>query len=439
MSVQRQPVPEKSAEPSPSLKTVSGGTPANLERRGLFYAFKFRNFRLFFVGQLISLAGTWMQQVAQQWLVFSITKSAAWLGIVSGAGAIPYLAFAIWGGHIADSRHRRNTLVWTQTVSMLLAFVLAFLATNKWVTIQGWHVAALAFLMGIVNAFNTPAQQAFVTDMVEDRKALGNAIALNSLMFNMARFAGPIIAGSILVKLGSAWCFGLNGLSYLAVIASLLLMRLPEFSPAEHQHTIWDGFAFIRNNKQVLRILLLVGAASIFVWSFSTLFPIFATNFHRGAKGFTGMMAANGVGAALGGIFVASMGHLFPRRNLLYGGAMVFCAGLILFTTATTYWVALGWLLLCGFAMISFGINANTKIQEDVPDALRGRVMALYSMVFMGLMPLGGLEIGFLAEHLNAAVAVRINAAICFVITIALLGWSRAEQLAGQRARAVVD
>lgn len=397
-----------------------------------FYAFRFPNFRLFFVGQLISVAGSWMQSVAQQWLVFELTKSAAWLGIVSGASAIPYIFFGLSGGRAADRYPRRTILVWTQAVFMGLAFVLTALASNRWVHIQAWHIAVLAAATGLVNAYNMPAQQAFVTDMVDERRALGNAIALNSLMFNLARFLGPIFAGALLVKLGATACFGLNGLSFIAVILSLLLMRLPRFEPRQHRQSPWAGFTFIWRDRSVLRTIALVGGAALFAWSFSTLFPVFADRFHSGARGYTGLMAANGIGAALGGLAMAWLGHRFTRRFLVYGTAILFCASLLLFTTAPSYWISAAWLVLCGFAMIAFGVNANTKVQEEVPDALRGRVMAVYSLVFLGLMPLGGLQIGFLAEHLGSVAAVRINAVLCLLVALALLGWSEVE-LRGQR------
>jgi MFS family permease len=399
--------------------------------RGPFYALRFRNFRLFFYGQLISVAGTWMQTVAQQWLVYSLTHSAAWLGVVSGASAFPYVAFAVWGGQVADRRPRRTILVWTQVAAMALAFLLAVLATNRLVPVQAWHVAVLAGLLGIVNAFNMPAQQAFVVELVEHRAALGNAIALNSLRFNLARFLGPIFAGAVLVKLGAAACFALNGVSFLAVIASLLMMRLPPFLPQERELPVWEGFGYVRTNRRAFRVIALVGVASLFTWSVSTLFPVFAAQFHTGARGFSAMVAANGVGAVLGGMAVAAIGERLSRRLLVYGGAVFLCGALLLLAAASTYPLALGCLVLSGFTMIAFAISANTQVQEEVPDALRGRVMAIYSLVTAALVPLGGLEIGGLAERLGAVSAVRINAVLCLLVTVTLWAWSQFERRAG--------
>ena len=211
-------IPKKQARKQSSNIDHSGTT-----KQGLFYALQFRNFRLFFYGQLISVAGTWMQDVAQKWLVWEVTHSPTWLGVVSGANAIPFVVFAVWGGQIADRYSRRQILIWTQATAMLLAFVLALLASSfSPVKLEAWHIVVISALSGVVNAFNMPAQQAFVTDMVEDRKALGQRhCALNSLRFNLARVLGPIMAGVVLVKLGSASCFFLNGLSFIAVIISL--------------------------------------------------------------------------------------------------------------------------------------------------------------------------------------------------------------------------
>lgn len=369
-----------------------------------------------------------MQAVAQQWLVYELTRSAAWLGIVAGASALPYVAFAVWGGQIADRHSRRSILIWTQVFPMALAFIQAALATNRWVPVEAWHIAVLAALLGVVNAFNMPAQQAFVTDIVDERDALGNAIALSALRFNLARFVGPVLAGLVLVKAGAAVCFALNGLSYIAVIISLAMIRIREVPPQAHDMPVWQGFAYIGQTRPILRVVLLIGAASLFAWSVSTLYPVFAARFHTGAGGFSTIMAVNGIGAAAGGLAVAWIGTRIPRRLLVYGGGIVFSVLLFLMTLAPTYTLLLVCLVLSGFAMIIFGISANIKVQETVPDYLRGRVMAVYSLVFGGLMPVGGLEIGFLAERIGPLAAVRINAALCLLLTVALFAWSERDR-----------
>ena len=417
------------------LFTMRNNTPSRNEttptalpvRRGPFYALGFRNFRLFFFGQMISVAGSWMQSVAEQWLIFSLTHSAAWLGIVAGSSALPYVAFTMWGGQVADRFSRRTILVVTQGAALLLAVLLAVLASNRVVRIQPWHVAALAGLLGVVNAFNVPAQQAFVTDMIDGSDALPNAIALNSFQFNIARVIGPIIAGSVLVSLGVPWCFGLNALSFAAVILSLLLMRLPPHKLREvgdRASSLWEGFRYIGRSPSVLRIIMMVGFGSMLLWSIWTLYPVFAERYHQGPKGFSRMMTANGIGAATGGILVAAFGERLSRRHLIYGGAALFALTMIAMTLAPSFPVLLCCLVFSGLCMMLLGVNANTRIQQEVPNRLRGRVMAVYSLVFGGLMPFGGLTIGFLAKHIGAPEAVRIYAGIALVAAISLFLWS---------------
>lgn len=403
--------------------------------RGAFYALHFRNFRLFFVGQLISVAGTWMQTVAQNWLVWDITHQGRWLGIVSGASAIPYVAFAMWGGHLADRCSRRAVLVWTQSLAMVFAFLFALLATNHPIVLQPWHIAVLAAIGGIINAFNMPAQQAFVTDMVDERSAMSNAIALNSFRFNIARFAGPIFAGMVLTRFGAPVCFFINGLSYIAVVISLLMMRLPPFVPVLRHINIAEGFAYIWRTRAVLRVTTLVGASSIFAWAVSTLFPMISAYFGRGEGGYSAIMALQGVGAAAGAAMLAAFADKLNRRALVYGGAFWFCTLLVLTALSPNFPMALIFLGLAGFAMIVFGMSAQIRIQEEVPDELRGRVLAVYSLVFQGLMPVGGIEMGFMAQHLHrhsllwlpragAQIAIALNALCCLCVTAALYTWS---------------
>ena len=406
--------------------------PKTPSRRGPFYALTFRNFRLFFVGQIISVIGTWMQTAAQQWYVWELTHDERWLGIISGASAIPYVAFSVWGGQVADRKDRRRVLLWTQTTAMVLALVLAAIVSGKWVEARAWYVAVIAGLMGIVNAFNMPAQQAFVSDMVEERSALGNAIALNSFRFNLARVLGPMLAGLTLKAFGSVACFLLNGLSYIAVILCLVLMRLPPFRPKEEKPPMWEGFGYIGRTRSLFRTVALIAAGSLFAWPVSTLYPVFATRFHAGVSGFSRMMSASGLGAVLGGAILAAFSGRLPLQRLVYLGATLFCGALLLFTLAPSYPLALVCLVFGGFAMILFGMSSNIAVQEAVPDDLRGRVMAVYSLVFNGLMPIGGLEIGFLARHLNAITAVRLNV-LCFAtLAVTLFCWSLADRQKGK-------
>ncbi len=398
---------------------------------GSLYAFSFPNFRLFFFGQLISVAGTWMQMVAQQWLVYELTHSAVWLGVVSGATALPYVIFAFWGGSVADRHPRRAILLWTQTVAMLLAFVLALLATNRLVPIAAWHVAVFAGLGAIVNAFNMPAQQAFVTEMVDDPKAVPNAIALNSLRFNLARFLGPMFAGVTLVKLGAPWCFLLNGISFIAVIVSLSLMR--EARAKENQRvggavSPWEGARFLIGMGSLLRVTLLTGVASLLVLSVSTLYPVLAAAYRGGASGFSTLVTVNGIGATIGGVTVVTLGSLVRGRYLVYGGASAFCAALLLLSFQTAFLSALVCLFAAGIGMVIFTTTANTKVQTEVPNELRGRVMAMYSLVANALMPLGGLILGFLAHYYGVLPTIRVAAGLTFFVALSLWIWSATER-----------
>lgn len=392
--------------------------------KGAFYALTFRNFRLFFIGQLISVSGVWMQTLAQSWLIFDLTHSAAWLGVIAGVKAIPNAALSVWGGQVADRYPRRTIIVFTKSASMVLSLVLAVLSTNLWIPIRPWHIAAISFLSGVVSSFNMPAQKAFIVDIVEDRNALGNAIALNSFRVNIARFLGLILAGVTLSKFGAPICFLLNGVSFLAVIVSLLMMRIKRKGKTEANAPFWGGFKFIWRDKTILRIVSLIGLGSLFVRSSTTIFPVFAARLHVGAGGYSAMMTANGLGAMIGSIAYAAFGYYLPRKTAIYGGAALFSVGLILFSVTHLYPLALGILVVSGFANIIFNVSANTKIQEDVPEHLRGRVMAVYALVFGGMMPVGGLEAGFLAQEEGGPLALQINSMICLIAVCVTLIWS---------------
>ncbi|MDX1934887.1 MAG: MFS transporter [Capsulimonadales bacterium] len=397
---------------------------------GSLHAFSFPNFRRFFFGQLVSVAGTWMQTVAQQWLVYDLTRSSVWLGIVAGASAIPYVLFAFKGGEVADRFPRRTILLWTQSLSMIFAFALAILATNRPVPIQGWHIAVFAGLSGIVNAFNMPAQQAFVTEMVDDPRAISNAIALNSLRFNLARFLGPMLAGIALVRLSAAACFFLNGLSFIAVLISLSRMRLPTATRERGGATMfspWEGVRFLGSLPSLWRVTVLIGVTSLFVLSVSTLFPVLAERYGQGAVGFGTMVTVNGIGATVGGTLVVAVGNRIPRRLLVYGGALQFCAFLAVLAWSRSYPLALICLFFAGIGMVVFTTSANTKVQEDAPNYLRGRVMAVYSLVANALMPAGGLLLGFLSERYGPFLTIRIVSGLAFSVTLFLLLVSQRE------------
>ncbi len=399
-------------------------SPQNPRRDSPFEALRYRNFRLFYYGQTLSVAGTWMQTVAQNWLVWELTKDSRWLGIVNGANAIPFVLFAVWGGQLADRHSRRHILLLTQFLAMILAFVLAFLAYGFWIKVEGWHIALLGVLSGIVTAFNMPAQQAFISDMIEDPRHLGNAIALSSLRFNLARVLGPMLAGFIMAKTGVATCFLINALSFIAVITSLLMMRTPHVPKQGKKQSIREGFRYIIENKLVLRNVLLIASGALFAWSASTLYPVFAHTFGVGATGYSWLTSAAGLGAMTSGFMLAKYGESVPRRIRIYGGAMLFALSLILFTFTHTLAQGMILLVFVGFGMILCANTSNVAVQSEVPAQLRGRVMAVYSLAFQGIMPVGGLLAGYMAKRFGAPQTIRINAMFFLIIVCMLLVWS---------------
>ena len=383
-------------------------------------ALRHRNFQLFFSGQLISLIGTWMQTVAQSWLVYRLTGSSLELGLVGFASQIPVFLMAPVGGTAADRMNRHRVVIATQTASMILAFILAGLTLTH--VIRVWHIIVLAALLGIVNAFDIPARQAFLVEMV-GREDLMNAIALNSSMFNGARIIGPAIAGILVAKIGEGWCFFANAVSYIAVIIGLLLMRvdakraLSKASPLEH---IIEGFEFVRGTAPIRALLLLLGLVSLVGMPYTVLMPIFADRIlHGGARGLGILMGATGVGALFGALTLAFRSGVRGLGRWVAASCGAFGVTLCVFAFSRNFWLSAGLLLPVGFSMMLQMACSNTLIQAMVPDQLRGRVMAVYSMMFMGMAPIGALLGGALADRLGAPVTVAIGAMACIVAA----GW----------------
>lgn len=387
-------------------------------------ALRHRNFQLFFSGQLISLIGTWMQTVAQSWLVYKLTGSGLLLGSVGFASQIPVFLVAPIGGITADRMNRQRVVIGTQTISMILAFILAALTLTH--TVKVWHIFVLAALLGVVNAFDIPGRQSFLVDMV-GREDLMNAIALNSSMFNAARVIGPAVAGVLVARLGEGWCFFANGVSYIAVIIGLLLMRVNSppravgASPFEH---VMEGFRFVNNTAPIRALLLLLGIVSATGMPYVVLMPIFADKvLHRGGQGLASLIGSHDLGAVRLGILMgaAGVGALLGALTLavrtgikgLSKWVTACCAGfgisLMLFSASRSFWLSVLMLLPVGYFIMLQMASSNTLIQVMVPDALRGRVMAVYSMMFMGLAPLGALMGGALSDRLGAPVTVAIG------------------------------
>jgi MFS family permease len=382
--------------------------------RHTFRALRHRNYQLFFWGQLVSLIGTWMQQTAMSWFVYEITNSKFLLGLVSAVGSAPMALSSIWGGSLADLYPKRSILVATQSAQMLCAF---FLAAGVLLGFAStWFIIIVAAFNGLAMGFDMPARQAFTVEMTS-REDLLNAISLNSSIVNGARVVGPSVAGLMIGAVGVAMCFLLNGLSFIAVIAGLLLMRLPKFqrqidvSPARHA---WEGIVYSAKHQRVRTILLLFLAIGIFGWSYMVLMPAFARDvLGRGANGYGVLMSASGTGAFVGALVVATYGHLFLPRRLALGGVWLFAASLFALALTHNFYVALAFLFTAGFGMLLFFSTSNTVLQTIVPDEMRGRVMGVWSLVFGAMIPLGSLEAGAVAHWVGTPLALAFGAIIC--------------------------
>jgi MFS family permease len=371
-------------------------------------ALQYRNFRLFFAGQLISLIGTWMQNVAQAWLVYRLTGSPVLLGAAGFASQIPVFLLAPVGGVVADRYSRHRLVIATQTASMLLAFALAALTLSG--AVRVWHIFALSALLGVVNSFDIPARQAFIVGLVA-KPDLMNAIALNSSMFNASRVVGPAIAGILVAGIGEGWCFFANGASYIAVIAGLLLMRVARHEPAAQQGSplsrMAEGFRFVMEHPPVHALLVLLGVVSLTGMPYAVLMPIFAHRIlHGGARALGLLMGSTGIGALAAALTLASRRELKGLGRWVAFAALGFGAGLVAFSFSRIFWLSAAILALCGFAMMIQMGSSNTLIQSMSPDRLRGRVMSVYSMMFMGMAPFGALLAGAVADRWGAPFTV---------------------------------
>ncbi|HLZ92620.1 MAG TPA: MFS transporter [Candidatus Acidoferrum sp.] len=381
-----------------------------------FRALQHRNFQLFFAGQLVSLIGTWMQSTAQLWLVYKLTNSVALLGVFGFANQIPILVLASVGGYVGDRYNRHHGVIWTQAASMVLAFLLAGLTLTG--TIHdargAWVIIFIAFLAGIVNAFDVPIRQAFLVQMV-GKEDLPNAIALNSSIFNGARVFGPGIAGLAIawlesqhVRSSEGWCFLLNGFSFLAVIGALLAMRIPKMemkrddSVSPLQNFV-QGFRFAMNDMPVRSVLLLLSLLSFFGLQYSVFLPVFAKDIlHGGARAFGLLMSTAGVGAVLGALHFAARTNYQGLARWIALTSSTCAVSLVVFSQSRVFWLSSVVLLVAGFSATSQMAATNTVVQNRVPDELRGRVMAVYATMFMGVQPIGSLVAGGVAKRIGA-------------------------------------
>lgn len=401
-------------------------------------ALRHRNYRLFFTGQLISVTGTWMQTVAESWLMYRLTQSPVMLGVEGFASQIPVFLLASIGGAVADRYPRYRILVATQAASMVLAFTLAMLTLTGTITVP--LLIGLAVLLGVVNAFDIPARQSFVVEMV-GKEDLVNAIALNSSVFNSARIIGPSIAGILVGALGEGWCFFANAASYVAVISGLLLMRIEPrrrlVLSGSALGRIVEGFRYVGRTKPIRALLSLLGLLSLVAMPYSVLMPIFADQILKGGpRGLGVLMGSAGIGALFGAMTLAARRGVRGLGRWIAFAAGGFGVGLILFSFSRIFWLSAAILVPMGYCMIVAMAASNTLIQSMVPDTMRGRVMAVYSMMFMGMAPLGALAAGALAGHIGAPWTVRLGGMLSIVAAAGFA--SRLPALRGEARELIV-
>jgi MFS family permease len=388
-----------------------------------FGALQHRNFQLFFAGQLISLIGSSMQSMAQLWLIWRLTHSAALLGVLGFASQIPILVLASLGGYFGDRYNRHRGVIWTQSSAMVLAFLLAGLTLAKLINV--WELIVIAFLAGVVSAFDVPIRQAFLVQMV-GQEDLPNAIALNSSIFNGAQVVGPAIAGFVIAWVHEGWCFFLNGASFLAVIGALLAMRIerqqgkpPSGSP---MRSLAGGFQYAMNDWPTRSTLLLLSLLSMLVMQYLVLLPIFASDvLHRGVTGLGLLTSAAGVGALVGALQFATRRNFKGLRKWIAAMSTMAAVGLIAFSESHRFWVSVLFLFFIGFASTSQMAATNTLVQNRVPDELRSRVMAVYATMFLGTRPIGSLLAGGVAKHIGAQYTLVGFGLICLIGTVVFL------------------
>ncbi len=402
---------------------VSEPVPAKLSWSRTFAALKYRNYRLWFLGQLASLVGTWMQTTAQGYLVYQLTQSPAYLGYVGFMGGIPSWVLMSSGGVISDRMSRRTLLVITQSAMMILAFVLAVLTFTN--VVQPWHIIIMALLLGVANAFDAPARQSFVLEMVE-REDMVNAIALNSTMFNMATAVGPAIAGAAYALVGPGWCFTINGVSFLAVIVALLMMHIKPMPAREKASSaiqdLKEGVRYVAKH-QIIRTLMLVAIVyGLFAMGYATIIPAWAVSVLGGDASTTGLLqSARGIGSLIAALTIASLGRFNWKGKMLIIGALLFPILLLVFSTIT--WTPLSLLVMIGVGLGQMLLwnMLNTLIQTLVSDHLRGRVMGLYSLTFFGAMPIGALMAGAVAASVGEPATVVFTALVTLAFAIILV------------------
>lgn len=399
--------------------SAAGASP----RIGTFEALKTHNFRLYFMGQLVSMSGTWMQNVAQGYLVFRLTKSEFWLGIVACAAGLPLLLISPFAGVIVERMPRRRLMLITQTIQMILAFILAALVFTN--AVQIWHIVVLALLLGLTNAFDAPARQTFIGDLIS-KDLLTSGIAMNSIIVNGSRVLGPAVAGIMLATFGVVWCFFLNGISFLFVIATLFMLHLPAHlrntQPVHAFTQLLEGLAYVRSHPVVMPLLLLSAAGGFFCWATLSLFPAFSDVVLGSPKeGLAIISAANGLGAVFAGLAISYLGHRFGRGRVLTMIGLLTGMFIALMSRTNTLPGAALMSAGFGFAAIAYFVTINTSIQLLIPNEFRGRVLSIYTLSIIGLNPFGALLLALLAEKVGNPDALAIYGGILFLVCSAVL------------------
>jgi MFS family permease len=396
------------------IKAISTGT---------FAALQFPNYKLWFFGQMVSLVGTWMQATAQQYLIYTLTGSAAYLGIIAFANGLPSILLTLYGGVIADRIHRRTLLIITQTSMMILAFIMTALVFLK--VIQPWHVALLAFLLGVANAFDAPARQSFVHELV-DKEYMTNAIALNATMFNIGTVVGPAAAGLTYAAFGPGWCFTINGISFIAVIIGLFLMKIPPMPIVTGQQRVMteikESVKYVMDSKLIRGLMINLGFISLFGFSLIALLSAWSVTILKGDSTTYGyLLSARGIGSLMAGLLLASLGNTKNRGKIWGISSLILPVLWVAFAIITNLPLSLIMIGIIGFFLILVNNLTNAMVQTHVLDNLRGRVMGIYTLIFFGLSAIGSLIAGFAAEKIGEQWTV----AICGVILMgtAIYSW----------------
>jgi len=385
---------------------------------GVFRTLKYRNFKLFFIGQSISLIGTWIQMIAMSWLVYDLSHSAFLLGLVGFVSRIPTLVFAPFAGVIADRFNKYKLLFLTQVLAMLQAVIMTILLFAN--VIQIWHILVLGIFLGIVNSLDVPVRQSFVIELIEKKEDLSNAIALNSAMVNGARLIGPSIAGILVASFGESWCFMINSLSFIAILSTLWLMKIPRLlldrKKESHLYKLKEGFKYVFGFHPIRDILLLLALVSLMGMPFQVLMPVFAKDiFHGGADSLGILMGAVGAGALIGALYLAYRKSIVGLGKNLVMATGLFGIGLVLFSLSDTLWLSLIILMFTGLGMMVEITASNTMLQTISEDDKRGRVMSFYSIAFMGTVPLGNLLSGVFSDLIGVPYTILFGGVFCII------------------------